>query len=340
MLLGARARPSDRGGIELIVPNPAGGSGVYILPWSSVCQLCHPTVHDTRLHQRVAERQGITPATIREAARQVAREGLAGRDAAAAAAAAHAADTRDRLATNFLLLVAAVRQASPTGIVDEAALASQPELQRRAKQAIGQIAARLDRATDMVFTDLEQLASALAPIGLDRQDPPGRVPRLLAKLARFRTDMTLWAREHADGSGAQANIAATIAGVTITCTEITLADARASTDDIGELLQQWIAAPEPVARRLARSEWLVDGWEQIFLLWQDALTKAARRAVLAEISLLVPILPKEVATWLSRQVNIRMALGMPKIMPAHRDWRTGLHFERVARNEKLRALAG
>src|ERR1700679_4215228 len=68
MLLGARARPSDRGGIELIVPNPSGARGFYIVPWSGVCRLCRPTVHDPRLYQRIAEREGVTPSSIRVAA--------------------------------------------------------------------------------------------------------------------------------------------------------------------------------------------------------------------------------------------------------------------------------
>ncbi len=134
-------------------------------------------------------------------------------------------------------------------------------------------------------------------------------------------------------------MAATIAGVTITCAEITLADARADTGTITDLLREWIAAPEPVAARLARSEWLVDGWEQICALWASATTKAARHVALMELSLMVPILPKEVAGWLSRRVDTDVTRYLAKIVPAHIDWRTGMYFDRVARNEHLRALA-
>jgi hypothetical protein len=149
----------------------------------------------------------------------------------------------------------------------------------------------------------------------------------------------LWARDNPDDSGAQASLAATIAGVTITCAEITLADARASTESITDLLKEWINAPEPVARRLARTEWLVDGWEQICVLWESATTTAARRAALMELSLMVPILPLEVSSWLSRQVDTEVTRSVPKIVPANIDWRTGIYFDRVARNERLRALA-
>jgi hypothetical protein len=337
-LLGTRARPADRGGIELIVANPSGGRGVYILPWGGICQLCRPTVHDTTLYQRIAEHRGITPASIRAVARAVATQGLAGQAAAAAARAAEASEARDRLATNFLLMVAAVRQTDPAGIIDEAEItARHPALRRRAKRSLEQIAPRLGCTTEKVFGDLEQLAAVLTPIGLDRQDPPARVPRLLAAIGRFRAEAVQWARDNENDSGARARLVAQIAGVTITCAEITLADARATTEDITELLAEWIAAATPMAARLARSEWLVDGWEQVCALWESSASETARRLALTEISLMVPILPKEVAVWLGRQVDTDVIRSLAKIVPAHIDWRSGMYFDRVTRNEYLRA---
>jgi len=340
MLFGARARPADRGGIELIIPNPAGGRGSYILPWSAIHDLCQPTVHDTRLYQGIAERHGVTPTLIRVAALAVAAQGLAGREAADAAAIARRDEIRDRLTTNFLLMVAAIRQIDPTGIIDQGeVIARHPALQQRAKYSLEQIAPHLGRSSEAVFGELEQLAGVLTPIGLDQQIPPARVPRLLAAIARFHTEAMQWAQDNPDDSGEQASAAAKIAGVTITCAQITLAEARASTKSISELLKEWITAPESVTRRLARSEWLVDGWEQICVLWAWATTTAARRAALVELSSMVPILPKEVTTWMSQKVDTEMLRKVPKIVRANIDWQTGMYFERVRRNEHLRALA-
>jgi hypothetical protein len=340
LLAGARVRPADRGGIEVIVPNPSGGRGVYILPWSGICRLSRPTVHDSSLYLRITERQGITPGTIRTAARAVAAQGLAGQEAVEAAGVAEAGETRDRLATNFLLMVAAVRQIDPTGVVDEAeVMGRHPALQRRAKHSLEQIAPRLGRSAEAVFSDLEQLAGVLTPIGLEQQEPPARVPRLLAAISRFRVAAAQWAFENPDESGAQASVAATIAAVTITCAEATLAEARASARTITELLQEWVTAPEPVARRLARTEWLVDGWEQICALWENSTSNAARRAALMEITLMVPVLPREVASWLDQQIDTEATRNLPRLVLANIDWRTAMYFERVARNEHLRALA-
>ena len=62
-LAGARGRPDVRVGLEVILPNPAGGRGVYVLPWAGVRELCRPTVHDARLQQLVAELKVVTPNT-------------------------------------------------------------------------------------------------------------------------------------------------------------------------------------------------------------------------------------------------------------------------------------
>jgi hypothetical protein len=85
LLAGARARPGGRNHLELIVPNPTGGAGVYILPWDDVAALCRPTVHDRQLSKAVASLRTVTPAMTRRVAREVAVVGLAGRGAAAAA---------------------------------------------------------------------------------------------------------------------------------------------------------------------------------------------------------------------------------------------------------------
>src|ERR1700712_5461419 len=33
MLAGTRARPAEKQGLELVIPNPSGGRGVYIMAW-------------------------------------------------------------------------------------------------------------------------------------------------------------------------------------------------------------------------------------------------------------------------------------------------------------------
>src|ERR1700712_948232 len=74
MLAGTRARPADKGGLELVIPNPSGGRGVYIMAWTSISALCTPTLHDRQLNERIATLTNVTPHTIRQVGREVAHE--------------------------------------------------------------------------------------------------------------------------------------------------------------------------------------------------------------------------------------------------------------------------
>lgn len=96
-LNGARARPGERAPLELIIPNPSGGRGVYILPLEGIHDFCPLTINDRRLTDAIAKLRGVTPDTIRHVARDVAAEGLAGRGAVAAAKQAQKNDELARI---------------------------------------------------------------------------------------------------------------------------------------------------------------------------------------------------------------------------------------------------
>jgi hypothetical protein len=55
-LNGARARPGERRPLELIIPNPSGGRGVYILPLEGIHDFCTLTINDRRLADGITKR--------------------------------------------------------------------------------------------------------------------------------------------------------------------------------------------------------------------------------------------------------------------------------------------
>ncbi len=341
MLAGARARPSERGGVELIVPNPSGGRGVYILPWSGVRELCKPTVHDTRLNQKIATLRAVTPALIREAAREVAAEGLAGREAQAAAGSTADTDRQDRMVTNFLLLMAMVEQQEPDGRAAPPPDRAKPqELEARARQTIAELAPKIGWTPETIAKGLEELAEVFMGVGVGSFADQARIPRALEQLCALRAQTASWAQEHADDSGGVAGMTTMAASLTITCARATLADAQAMTGDVVGLIREFGAAPEPLAERVARSEWLLDGWERICLLWRGAETMAERHAALVEIATLVPVIPKEATEWVGTPVDSDGQNRFRKTVTLNEDWRTGsMVLDRIGRNERLRALA-
>ena len=338
MLAGTRARPAERFGTELLVPNLSGGRGVYVLAWAEIHKLCCPTVHDRRLNQKVQVLISVTPGSIRQAAREVAVEGLAGRDAQIAAAKAADLDHRARLRTNFLLLVALLERLEPGGLDRRRFTEPSAEMEAHACRTIIARAPQLGLTADTITTDLEQLADVFSGVGVLGATQAARIPTLLEMLSRLHEETTAWGRDHRDESGEMATMIAEVAGATLTCAASTLRDARSMTEDAVGLVRQWNTSPAAILRLVARPEWLLDGWEQICLLWRDAELPGAREAALAEMVMLAPVLPRETREWVRLPLQAHSLFTYRRTVQANEDWRTGVAgLELVSRNERLRA---
>ena len=339
-LLGARMRPAQRTGTEFIIPNPSGGRGVYILDWGGVRQFCRPTVHDTMLHQRVGHLPMMTPAGVRQVAREIAAEGLAGRDARRAAEAAAQADSKRVLLANFLLLMTLVEQVEPTGMVVEETMQRTPELELRARQALRQVSPRISVDPTTVAANLEILAGLFARGGLAPWGPSPRLIRLLARMRQLRDRLIKETGPTLEGSrGGLAGSLITSIATFIRCAESLIAKAHGRLSDVVGLLGAWHANPGDIQLTITRPDWLLDGWDQICLLAEDGADVHDSHAIVREVTQLVPLLPKEAMDWLGD------GLTQDALEPSQRATEQGMFrrqggasFGLVARNEKLRAM--
>lgn len=342
MLAGARARPGERGGLDLIVPNPAGGRGVYVLPWGSITELCRPTVHDTVLGDYLATLRAVTPSAIRKAARAIAKEGVAGRAAVRAASAAERGEADAQITCNFHLLLKLVEQVEAPGECAVPPNQEHPaELERRARRATTRIAPSLGQTTEAIARSLEELAAVLCHAGVGNSAQTARMPRLLQRLIRVQHELRGWAAEgHTEEGTAMANLTANAAELTATCARAMLGEVHAMGKNMRELLVSWLADPDGIARKVARPDWLLDGWEPICALWSDAATNAGRLAALVEMSNQVPVLPREVGDWVGFNFDVDAFNRFHRFVEAYEDWRNGVSaMDLVARNERLRAQA-
>jgi hypothetical protein len=339
-LVGARLRPGERGGLELIVPNISGAKGVYILGLDAIHALCSPTLHDRAINAALASLRAVTPSAIRHTARAVAARGLAGREAAAQAVAAMAAEQRDGLLAHLELLLELLRQVEPRvpGWVPPEQ-ADRNELGRRARHALGGLTGQLGRSSDALMSMLQELAALFSGVGIGRQAATAQLPQLIAMLDDLRQQMRRV--QHAGGSAgnADASVVEATADLTLNAARKTLGEAAALLTDVPRLLGAWASAPDKLARQVTRPDWLLDGWERICLLWRAADDRIGPAATLIELVTLVPTVPREAAEW----VGSVLVLGSE--LTRHRrkvllgeDWRTGItHGDLVARNERLRA---
>lgn len=338
-LLGARLRLTARGKLEIVAVNPAGGRGVYVLPWAGVSGLCRPTVHDIVLGRRIGALPDLSPAAVRAVAREVAAEGMAGRGAAAAAHMAVLTDQQDRIVTNFHLLLALIAQVEPTELEDLGAGRNRPaELEQRAGRAIARIGPKLGRSPTAIATALEELAACFAGIGMADQTPPARIPRAMAAVARLRAETSEWGLKHKGESATHAETISAFVDMTLSCVRRALADVHAITEDMARLVRGLAGASAVLGERLARPDWLLDGWDRLCGIWSYADGDSARHAALAEIVPLLPVLPRETAAWVGAPVAIDATWRSREPRRHYEERPIGSLFERIERNEALRAM--
>ncbi|MGA3003211.1 MAG: hypothetical protein ABSE20_15970 [Acetobacteraceae bacterium] len=339
-LAGARIRPADRTGTEFVVPNPSGGRGVYILTWTGVKQLCRPTVHDTLLHQRVSRLPVMSPAGVRATARQLAAEGLAGKEATLAAAASVVLERKELVLVNFLMLVTLMEQVEPAGLRISADTEHTPEIDRRAQRIVAHVAPAVGRTPTQIGEDLEALSTLFVPVGLRAETPPARLPKLMTRLTATADGLAAWAEQFKDDS--RANLASSLsrsALVTTTAAATAHNAALDLTDNMMGLLLIWAGNPTEVIKQTSRPEWILDGWERFCLLWETATTISTQSAALLEMAQLVPMLPKEGTTFGQERSELEKLEPGLRNAQLNVSWRGGGALQGlIARNEKLQGL--
>ena len=185
LLTGARARPGARSKVELVVRNPSGGRGYYIVPMCQRPRAVPPTVHDSRLNRLISSLP--SPDTFHRAAGRLGNcgPGTGGQ----ASDGSRAGSTRRRTAR--------IRSARNTCSWER--LPNRPA-RMRSKASIGGAIRRWrssgrrngssrnlpGRRTSRRMASrahLKALAEIFAPIGVDRRNSTeARLPRLLKEI--------------------------------------------------------------------------------------------------------------------------------------------------------------
>lgn len=338
LLGGTRARPGEREGLDLVVPNPSGGRGVYVMNWSGITELCCPTLHDKLLSARIGALDNVTPANIRRIAREIAAEGLAGEAARQAAVKSIQGEQGNRLVTNYRLLVMLVEQVGTTK--QQVAGDNSLDMEPRARLTVAHVARLLDKTSPWVAAALESIAACLDQTGLNPGIHDARIPQLMTMLRRTRAEVMHWAETQTEeANGQYARMVAALADLTLVLADRTIARTHAMAADLVTMLREWAIDQDQIMRIAARPEWLLDGWEKICLVWASAKDDAERRAALTELAELIPILPKEAGEWCEINTDIDMSPYFRRTVQLNEDWRTGTTvFKLIARNEQIRAM--
>jgi len=341
MIYGAKARPEPRGGVELLVPNPSGGPGYYVIGLKGLRDFCQLSVHDELLLDRLLELEVVTPSAVRRAARDVAMAGAAGRDAAEAAAAAAEKDDALVQLTSYHLIVGLLKQ---VGI--DVRVLKRPEseggFKSEVRKRLTSLSPKLGVGVDEVVVTLDEIAFYAAPIGFRGSDQKARHRRILDSIASLADELATW-------SAVEAEDTRELTGEVIDCARWTIDHGTPAVEschdlleDVFGLIKRWCRGEDNVKGRFAYCDWLLDGWQEIIAVWEAAAgeDRPNQRMSLGQIARLLPLTKQ-----LSEEGRVEMAGDDRSIVQSRwvrlfEDWRTGTVLSDLrARAETARAGA-
>ncbi len=348
MLLGARLRQCD-GGMEVIVPNPSGGRGVYILPWGDIASLGRPTLHDVVLGRLVgaalAEGGALSPRAVAAAVRQAALQGLAGRPVAEAAAQAAQQARALMLATRTTLLLQLTTQFESAHPVSCALSDDTPEgVERRGLAALGALATELGQPTQALVDAMELLAAQFDCVGFGVSATTAPLSRLAAALAQLHVDLTAWAQAEAGMAGENALsetrdalILSSAADLAARMSDKLLEQARAPLSDPRSALKSFARAPLRIQTACERPAWMLNGWDIVCRIWHAEADGQPRHRAVQDMLRCLPALPDEAESWLGLPAGSAEMVG--RVSGTASCWRDpSPHPDRVARLERLRVV--
>jgi hypothetical protein len=339
LLLNARIRGASSGrGFEMVVANPSGGRGALILPWSSMPEICAPTLFDRHLWEGLANTDDISPIGIRREAQRLAAQGLAGRGPAISAKDALRRDqTGQRLMRSMLLESLITALEAPIEAAGRSGTAEGDSFLKRAERAVAR-SATIARMPIAAFTaDLETLAVALSGATPKLEGEDARLREMLSNLDDLANEVTDWAEDQQQEAThvMAAKFIVETASQTLECAEIALANTDTLIADLGLMIPKWLAERDNILEQARGPEWVLDGWRTPIALWKAADANQ-RRAAIWEIALLAPILPREAKAWLGKVSDWRETpRRITQVVRDKADWRSGSVMEIVARNENL-----
>ena len=339
--------------LEVVVPNPSGGRGVYILPWTDVGALCRPTMHDALLGRSLSTpiegiERDLTPARLRDAARSIALQGLAGRGAAAAADQAVKRRAEGLVATRFTLLMEITEQVESRNTPGPKLLDESPsEIERRGGLALLRLATELGEKPQRMADLLDTLAMHYTDVGIGLGMADASLSRLVGHLGVLRHEMSMWAQSdvtsamHDSGSAARSAVAvASAAELVARMARMALEASRARLRDMTGMMRAISADVAEISRCCEQASWLLDGWEQIWLLWSASPALLPRIDAVRIIARQIPPLPDEAEAWLGLPPGTAEQLcRRPPLEQALRA-ETISYVDLIARNEQLRAMSG
>jgi hypothetical protein len=293
----SRVRLDNRDLLELTVSAFSGVKGNYVIRWKDVPEIFSLTMHDRALHEEIFKQNSCLPPHVRHATLQAAKSGLAGPEAQKSADEALAEDENEILLTRFFLFKAALEKMSGGQMNLRVSDFVSDSGRDRVKQAMGDIAHRLNATTNLLYDRLESWGNLISPLGVPGMSKDCRLRRLVNAIAALEDNMAKFGSEDKSEAADLARPIGKISGFTADYAKDLITAIMRPTEHPERVLMNWEKVSGSIQKDIERLWWTVDGWEFVILLWADVQDKDrdTQRAAITEIYRILPIIPEKEA---------------------------------------------
>lgn len=320
----SRVRSTANGALEVLIPGFGGAKGTYVVPMKDLPLAVVMSVHDRVMHQLILERQATNPDGLRLVMLEVARQGLAGPQAALEAVQALEREQVDRLVCAVHLIRLAFAKVEGGGEALSLQEITSEAGQVRVRALLAAMAKETSSTADELYKAIEEWGDVIAAVGTPEMEPPSRLRRLARTVAETSTQIWRWAQEDEGPDGERALALSELAKDIGTTTKNLILRIDFYLENFVDTVVRWREIHDEIALLVDQLSWTLDGWDRHIETWRDA-AQAARPLQVCAVHAIADAFPERIRKAAPPAAAAKAAERNPKIgrLAMGQDWRTG-----------------
>jgi hypothetical protein len=320
-LLYSRVRKSNNNQLEVLVSGFSGGRCIYVLPWAAISELFRLTLHDKALHAEISFSDATTPDRIRMAAYRVAKSGLGGAELIKLAANHIEQEEKEQVSIRFWMMVRLIELTGVNEKSKELTLnyVNSPDGQMMVREAFRRFGARLKMNPQTCHSKIAEISEMIQPVGFNSHARRGRMRRQTERLTSFRDAVIC------SDIGGSSRILAEVSQLTLKIANSLLGAIDAMINDIPALMIDWDNKHHSIRNEIERLAWLLDGWNYVCDLWDDAVSgDPIKQDRIVEILRIIPMVPRSEIAATQAPSIAELTHKRSRLVQPNQDWRTGV----------------
>ena len=320
----SRVRATANGALEVLIPAFGGAKGTYVVPMKDLPLAVVMSVHDRVMHQLILERKATNPDGLRLVMLEVARQGLAGPQAALEAVQALERGQVDRLICAVHLIRLAFAKVERGGAALTLKEITSEQGQARVRALLATMAKETSSTADALYSAIEEWGDVIAAVGTPEMEPPSRLRRLARTVAETAAHICRWAQDDDGPDGERALALSALAKDIGATTKQLILRIDFYLDNFVDTIVRWRDTRAEIALLVDQLSWTLDGWDRHIEDWRDA-AQAARPLQVCAVHSIADAFPEKIRKSAPPPAAAKAAERNPKIgrLAMGQDWRTG-----------------